>query len=200
MPARHFALFSALCVTLLSSGCGAPAQPATDSAGHALRGARSLDELSKLDIPALDALYAAANDPWVPEIKAGNMRGRLLAVSAGAASEIAREVIGVISGTGYDVWLGKTFKPISDELGEGHNRLKIGSVWRTAHFDYFVGPSRAGEFNAIQLSYSRWDNVPVLWPLKDEMRQVAPGLWLGQAYLEMGQSVFLFYFGLEGQP
>ena len=60
-----------------------------------------------------------------------------------------------------------------------------------------MAPSRAGAFDAVQLDYDNPGNPGFIRAIKDEVRVVAPGLFLGQAYLMWrGQPRLVLYFGL----
>jgi hypothetical protein len=69
--------------------------------------------------------------------------------------------------------------------------------WRLYRFETSIGPSRAGDFDALQLDYDNRDNPFFIRPIKDEMRELSTGLWLGQAYLQLPRAAHLvLYFGL----
>ena len=57
--------------------------------------------------------------------------------------------------------------------------------------------SRAGDFDALQLDYDLPGNPPVIRSIKDEIRELEPGLWLGQAWLKTKKREILWlYFAL----
>jgi hypothetical protein len=64
-------------------------------------------------------------------------------------------------------------------------------------FETSLGPSRAGDFDAVQLDYDRPGNPGVIRAVKDEIREVSPGLYLGQAYMTVrGAPHLAVYFAL----
>ena len=76
--------------------------------------------------------------------------------------------------------------------------MLIGTEWHIAYFNYEVGPSRVGEFSALHLDYDHPDNGPLLQVVRDELREVAPDLWLGLSYVDIGFGEQLaFTFALE---
>jgi len=79
-------------------------------------------------------------------------------------------------------WRGKSFSPHGEASGEGINRV-VSDRFRLFRFETSIAPSRAGDFDALQLDYDLPENPPVIRSIKDEMRELEPGLWLGQAYL-----------------
>jgi hypothetical protein len=93
-------------------------------------------------------------------------------------------------------WRGKSFNPKGEISGEGINRV-ISDRFRLFRFETFIGPSKAGDFDALQLDYDLPTNPPVIRSIKDEIRELEPGLWLGQAYLKTRtRNILWLYFAL----
>ena len=96
-------------------------------------------------------------------------------------------------------WRGKTFTSRGPGAGEGINRVfgdRNPRHW--FRFETFVAPSRAGAFDAVQLDYDNPGNPGFIRAIKDEVREVAPGLYLGIAYLMWrGRARLVLYFGLQ---
>ena len=161
-----------------------PAQPA------------SLDDLATLRPAALAALYSGARTPVLRDMD-GHLVGRMLAVGL-----LPRFMFGFLrwfAGWRHFPWRGKSFKSHDDARGEGINRVfgdKNPRRW--FRFDTFVAPSRAGAFDAVQLEYDNPGNPGFIRAIKDEVREVAPGLYLGLAYLMWrGRPRLMLYFGLQ---
>ena len=69
---------------------------------------------------------------------------------------------------------------------------------RLYRFETSIGPSRAGDFDALQLDYDLPENPFFIRPIEDELRQLRDGLYLGQAYLRLrGTASLVLYFGLS---
>jgi hypothetical protein len=154
-----------------------------------------VDDLLALDARRLGELYAAARVPDIARIR-GDLKGRMLAVIGlqGALGALVRR----FAGSSSFPWKGKSFEPIDAMKGEGINRV-IRDRWKLFRFETFVGPSRAGDFDAAQLDYDNPGNPFFIRAIKDEIRELRPGLYLGQAYLQVGAAPRLvLYFGLEG--
>jgi hypothetical protein len=156
-----------------------------------------LDDLLALGCPELEALYAQASTPALADV-AGDLRGRMLAttvlggVLGGWPAKLAR----AWASSERFVWRGKSFAPKTDAEGEGINRVALDRL-RLFRFETFIGPSRAGSFDALQLDYDLPSNPFFIRAIKDELRQLRPGLWLGQAYLlARGRETLVLYFGL----
>jgi hypothetical protein len=94
-------------------------------------------------------------------------------------------------------WRGKSFSPRSADNGEGINRV-LSDRFKLFKFTTFVAPSRAGAFESVQLDYDHPGNPFFIRAIKDEIRELRPGLYLGQAYLHLRDTDRLvLYFGLE---
>jgi hypothetical protein len=160
----------------------------------------SLDQLLALDASALSALYAGASVPRISDVK-GDLRGRMLTIPAfehGAGKPIGR-LAHTLASTSWFPWRGKSFTPLENDKGEGINRV-ISDRFRLYRFETFVGPSRAGAFDAVQLDYDLPENPFFIRAIKDEIRELSPGLYLGQAWLQIrGNTHLALYFGLTSK-
>lgn len=155
---------------------------------------RSVDDLLDLDAPTLAALYRDAGVPRLSDVR-GDLRGRMLAWPAvnGMAAQVFRAAA---SGDQFP-WRGKSFSPVDEHSGNGINRV-VSDRWKVFRFTTFVGPSRAGDFDAVQLDYDHAENPFFIRAIKDEIRELEPGLYLGQAYLHTAsRDTLVLYFGLE---
>lgn len=158
---------------------------------------RSLDDLAALSCPALAELYAHAAIPTLPDLN-GDLRGRMLAVR-GAGRLLFALLRGFAAWRRFP-WRGKSFWARAEaSRGDGINRV-LGDVRprRWFRFETFIGRSRADGGRAFQLDYDNQDNPFFIRAIKDEVRQVAPGLFLGQAYVVwFGKPRLVLYFGLS---
>ena len=153
----------------------------------------SLQALLALDVPELEALYAQARVPRLDQVR-GDLRGRMLATTV-LGGRVASAVRSFASSSAFP-WRGKSFTSRDSVRGDGINRVIL-DRWRLYRFETFIGRSRAGDFDALQLDYDNRDNPFFIRPIKDEMRELSSGLWLGQAYLELrGKANLVLYFGL----
>jgi hypothetical protein len=154
----------------------------------------SLADLLKLTAAELQPLYEQASVPKLADLS-GDLRGRMLAWAG-----LVGVVGGIIRAVGsWDrfPWRGKSFSHQADDSGAGINRVVV-DTFRLFKFNTFVGPSRAGKFDAVQLDYDLPSNPFFIRAIKDEVRQLRPGLFLGQAYLDLKSAPRLvLYFALE---
>jgi hypothetical protein len=152
-----------------------------------------LDDLLALSAEQLAPLYAAATTPALGEVR-GDLRGRMLATTV--LPDWAARAARAWASSERFVWRGKSFTPRGEHAGEGINRVLV-DAFRLYPFETHVGPSRAGDFDALQLDYDLPHNPFFIRPIKDELRRLREGLWLGQAYLRLrDRESLVLYFGL----
>ena len=153
----------------------------------------SLDAPLALDVDTLAALYAGARVPNLADVR-GDLRGRMLATTV-LGGRAASAVRAFASSSAFP-WRGKSFMPKDALRGDGINRV-VRDRWHLYRFETFIARSRAGDFDALQLDYDNRDNPFFIRPIKDEIRELSPGLWLGQAYLQLPRAAHLvLYFAL----
>jgi hypothetical protein len=162
--------------------------------GHAER-LRALDALLARPARELERIYRNARTPRIPEVE-GDLRGRMLAWPSLEAHPAIASAIRTFAGSGAFPWRGKSFRPFDEDRGEGINRVFADRL-RLFRFDTSIARSRAGDFDALQLDYDLDANPSFVRRIKDEIREIEPGVWLGQAYFVSPRRQFLWlYFGL----
>jgi hypothetical protein len=162
---------------------------------HGHKQVTSFDDLSAMNQEELLQLYREASVPDLGAL-AGSFSGRLLATSVlpGPLDRLARS----FASSALFPWRGKSFRPLGKDQGEGVNLLlSLEKPVRWMHFQTRLGRSRAGDFDALHLNYDDKRNPRPLRGIQDELRQVSPGLFLGQAYLvTRGKPRLWLYFAL----
>jgi hypothetical protein len=148
----------ALALCLLAAA--APAAPAGECPCASL----TLEGLARMSWPELEALYREAQPGAVPT---GYARGRAVYCPdkrlSGARSAMTRAL-----------WHGKVF----DCAGAGLVNQWCG--FRAIHADVYYGASWLDDCPSIIMDYSQSSKV---WAdVRDEIREVAPGLYLGRMY------------------
>ncbi|MDB4935311.1 MAG: hypothetical protein JWP87_2283 [Labilithrix sp.] len=162
-----------------------------DSAGRLA----TLDGLLDRSCAELEKLYVEARVPRIGDVS-GDLRGRMLAWPSLEAYPGVASKIRAFAGSRAFPWRGKSFHPRTEDRGDGINRV-IRDRFRLFRFDTFIAPSRAGDFDALQLDYDLRGNPPVIRSIKDEIRELEPGLWLGQAWLKTStREILWLYFAL----
>jgi hypothetical protein len=119
----------------------------------------TLDHLLTLQADALHRLYLGARVPELAAVK-GDLRGRMLA--APAFPWWLKAPAAAWASSRFLPWRGKSFTPRDAARGDGINRV-FSDVrpLRWFRFETFVGRSRAGDFDAVQLDYDVPENP--LW-------------------------------------
>lgn len=154
----------------------------------------TLDALLDLEHPELSRLYERASLPRLDAIS-GDLRGRMLAVPA-LPDLVTRLPRAWARGANFP-WRGKSFTPRTAERGAGINRV-LSDRLRLFRFDTYVGPSRHDGEPAIQLDYDHRGNPGLIRRIEDEIREVRPRLFLGQAWMRLrGTPRFVLWFALE---
>jgi hypothetical protein len=174
----------------------AQAHTVSAATSHATTSVRDLDDLLDLDVPALERLYREARAPRIGDLS-GDLRGRMLAL-VGAPAVLSR-FARAWAGSDVFPWRGKSFRPEDERGGQGINRV-FADRFKLFPFHTFIGRSRAGDFDALQLDYDRRENPFFIRAIKDEVREIAPRLLLGQAWaLVGGKARLALYFGLTAR-
>jgi hypothetical protein len=180
-----------------ANGDGSRSRTAAHESEGASPQVRALDRLLALPASELEQLYVGAKVPELLDV-GGDLRGRMLAWPSLEGSPKIASAIRALASANKFPWRGKSFTP-GEERGEGINRVFSERI-RWFRFETFIGKSRAGNFDALQLDYDLPENPPVIRSIKDEIRELEPGLWLGQAYLQTSRREILWlYFGLARQ-
>jgi hypothetical protein len=155
-----------------------------------------LDELLPLAPEKLAGLYATARVPTLADLR-GDLRGRMLAWQ-GVRGLPAAALRGVAGWERFP-WRGKSFRG-EGARGEGDNRVFTEGL-HLFRFETTIGPSRAGDFDAVHLDYDHPGHPFIIRAIHEEVRQLRRDLFLGQAYLLRPFAPrLLLYFGLERRP
>ncbi len=152
--------------------------------------ARAVEDGSTLDIAALrrmsfkelDALYRAGKRPSALSDLDGDAVGAMLAWRSPARGPVAWWLRTFGASTAFP-WEGKTFKSRSNDQGEGINRVKLFGRRRWFPFKTRFEPSFLDGNPSFRLDYSGPGNPPFIRSIVDEVREVAPRLYLGPAAL-----------------
>jgi hypothetical protein len=156
----------------------------------------TLDTLACRSYAALEALYRAAQPPRSMRAVDGVPKGRMLAVRYIEGAPVARLVRALAASPRF-VWDGKTFSARSEEEGTGINRIRIpGALGRQDLFPFHTlfGASALDGDPTLILDY----DLPWIRKVHDEIRQVAPGLFLGPAMWKTAAGpTTLLWFALD---
>jgi hypothetical protein len=147
---------------------------------------RTLDDLAALDVDALEALYRRGTVPSSLHALDGSPVCRMLSIRRLDRGPVASALRG-FARSGAFPWAGKSFSAASDGEGTGINRVRLAGTRRWFPFQTRVEPSAIDGDACILLDYDLPENPKPIRMIRDELREVAPGLFLGPAMLDTGK-------------
>jgi hypothetical protein len=174
---------------------------ATRADRHASKTERilSLDRLAALPSQALAELYSHGGVPDDLTLLDGRPRGRMLAVR-GADRGPLGVMLRALARHPRFPWEGKSFFPGTEDEGRGVNRVDL-IVRRFEWFPFVtrVEPSVVDGAPCVYLDYASPGNPWFIARIRDELREVAPGLYLGPAMWKQrsGGAAHLLWFAVD---
>jgi len=158
-----------------------------------------LDDLAQNTSDELDALYRGAKVSMSMHAADGALVGRMLAVR-GIPGALAAPLRRWAASPSF-VWEGKTFQADSDTRGMGHNRVSVPGVFGRQNlfpFETSFGPSAIDGKPTLILDYDLGVNPGYIRRIHDEIREVAPGIFLGPAMWKGAKgNTLVLWFGLD---
>lgn len=153
---------------------------------------RAVADTSHLDLAALrqmsfeelDALYRNARRPASLSDLNGDGQGAMLAWRLPRSGPLASLLRAMGMSSGFP-WKGKSFRAESD-TGEGINRVSLLGQRRWFPFGTRFDASFLDGKPTFVLDYGSRRNPPLIKQIVDEVREVAPGLYMGPAALKVG--------------
>lgn len=135
----------------------------------------SAAELRRLPRDELLRLFATLPAPDLAEMQ-GEYRARLLAQPYWLATMAGRALLE----NPFAAWQCKAFRPLDADHGRGYNTFRqAGRLVQRYPMLTLVAPSRFDGRPAYQLVYRRFHSACGAVHMVDEVRRVAPGLYLG---------------------
>lgn len=163
--------------------------------------ALSLDDLAAATLEDLEARYRAAPAPPTMHAVDGALVGRMLAIR-GLPGALAGPVRRWAASSSF-VWEGKTFRATNDQRGVGHNRVAVPRVLGRQDLFPFETRFAASSIDgapALILDYDLDVNPGYIRRIHDELREVAPGLFLGPAMWKTARAPrLLLWFALDAR-
>lgn len=162
---------------------------------HALQNAQTLDlaALRRMSFAELDQLYRGAKRPSAISDLDGDAGGAMLVWRSPQSGPLAW-LLRTFGASSVFPWEGKSFKSQSSELGEGINRVNLLGKRRWFRFGTRFDASFLDGQPTFVLDYARPGNPPFIRQIVDEVREVAPGLYMGPAALKIGGKPRLILF------
>jgi hypothetical protein len=152
------------------------------------RASLDLDALGAMKGEELAEIYRRGTVPKDLSEVSGEPIGRMLAIRGvekiGPVFGLVRRFAALRS---VFPWEGKTFGAKTAERGTGINRVHFGALrMRWFPFETRVEPSVVDGAPCIYLDYAQPGNPWFIAKIRDEIREVAPGLFLGPAMWKDG--------------
>lgn len=162
---------------------------------HAVVEKKALDlaGLRRMSFEELELLYRTGNRPSaIPDLD-GDAKGAMLAWRSPRRGPLASLLRSFGASSAFP-WEGKSFKSYSKDLGEGINRINLLRKMRWFPFGTRFANSFLDGAPTFVLDYARPGNPPFIRQIVDEVREVAPGLYMGPAALKIGGKPRLILF------
>ena len=158
----------------------------------------TLDDLSAMHVDELDTLYREGTMPSSFSALDGQPKGRMLAIR-GLDKTPLFSPITAFSKFSLFPWDGKSFKSTSASTGEGINRINLVGKLNWFPFKTRIEPSVIDGKDCIYLDYEQPGNPFFIAKIRDELREVAPGLFLGPAMWKTGSNsaALVLWFAID---
>jgi hypothetical protein len=158
----------------------------------------TLDQLAKLLPSALAEHFRHGQVPHSLAELNGRARGRVLFLAGWAARQPQARTMQRLLSARWFPWLGKSIHAQEGTLvASGVNHFRFLANWTAFPFIVRVEPSHLDGQSTVVLDYSHASPWPVR-AMRDELRQVAPGLFLGPAFLRVGPfHRLILFFALD---
>lgn len=158
----------------------------------------SLDDLAAMSTAELTALYRGGSVPESVDAISGLPTCRMLTVRGierGALFERIRR----FAASAVFPWAGKTFEASDAAAGKGINRIRLLGTRTWFPFDTRIEPSAIDGKPCIFLDYDKPENPRFIRLIRDELREVSPGLFMGPAMLDNKKSParLVLYFACD---
>ena len=158
-----------------------------------------LDDLAGRTEDELESLYRAGSVPADFFERQGRPKGRMLAVrrlDRGAPFDLLRSFAGSLRFP----WGGKSFFRVAHDQGRGINRVRLGPArFEWYPFDTRVETSLVDGRPTVLLDYDKPENPFFIRRIRDEIRELEPGLFLGPAMWkdDRGGAAHVLWFALD---
>lgn len=141
-------------------------------------------ELRRMNYEQLSELYRTAKRPSALSDLNGEARGAMLAWRTPRSGPLAKLLAALGESTRFP-WEGKTFRSERAEDGTGINRINLFRKMNWFPFATRFDASFLDGKPTFVLDYSGRGNPPLIGQIVDEVREVAPGLYIGPAALKV---------------
>ncbi len=158
-----------------------------------------LAALAELDCDTLEARYREGKVPERFSVLDGTPKGRMLAVR-GLDQALAGSLLRGLSGSTQFPWDGKSFSSQDAKNGRGINRIHVMRFQRDWFpFETRIETSHIDGKPCIYLDYDLPENPWFVRKIRDELREIEPGLLIGPAMWKRGEqpAALVLWFGIQ---
>lgn len=159
----------------------------------------TLDDLARLSGDELGGLYEAGDVPANLAVLNGSTKGRLLAVTSVDGTPLAG-LLRLLAASRLFPWQGKHFDTRARKSGHGDNTVRL-PFYRAQWLGFRtrIGKSLLDGSDCIVLDYDSVSNPRPLRRIRDELREVVPGLYMGPALWRRKNDnpLLLLWFALD---
>ena len=158
----------------------------------------TLDKLAAMSTDELKALYMESTVTESLKALNGSPQGRMLAIRGPAGRGPIADLLRSFAGSRRFPWAGKSFEASEDENGSGVNRVRLAGVRNWFPFKTRFESSAVDGKPCILLDYAQPQNPWAIRHIRDELREVSPGVFLGPAMWESrGKATTILYFAVD---
>lgn len=154
----------------------------------------TLDQLAASSFDELTRIFRAGTVPTSLRALDGNPKCRMLTWVGPVGRGIPATTIRLIGASPKFPWGGKAFTAIGDYEGRGLNRIHLFGEHQWLPFATRIAPSALDGEPCIWLDYDNPSNLWAIRHIRDELREVCPGLFMGPAMIQTGTSAHTFCF------
>lgn len=141
----------------------------------------TLRSLQRMNARGLMRRFSDAEAPTAVGGLNGPTNGTLLSLAGPLSEGTARVMINRLATWDRFPWTGKSFQSWAEDRGSGINRVQLLGERLWFHFETRIDRSVVDGRPCIVLDYDHAENPWPVRQVRDELREVAPGLWLGPA-------------------
>ena len=158
-----------------------------------------LSGLRRLSFQELERLYRSGKRPSAISDLDGDATGAMLAWRSPRSGPLAW-LLRTFGSSSVFPWKGKSFKSENNQLGEGINRISLVGKRQWFPFRTRFAASFLDGRPTFVLDYDLPGNPPLIRQIVDEVREVAPGLYMGPAALKLrAQPRLILFFAVSYQ-
>jgi hypothetical protein len=161
----------------------------------------TFDDLAAMSFDDLGELYAGGVVPGdFAAALDSHPKGRMIAVRGIDNVPVINKVVDIFAKHPLFPWDGKSMAATSAQTSDGINRVKAGAKMNWFPFKTSVQDSVIDGKPTIVLDYEQEGNPKLIKKIHDEIREVAPGMYLGPAMAKVGKSkppVLVLWFALD---